>query len=308
MKLKNLIIGACAVAAVAVVADMAVGKVFDRLTSTAKGGETGKHNYINRVSTDSVMVFGSSRAAHHYNTPLMADSLGTTAYNCGIDGNGIVLAYMMLNNIIQRGHRPALVVYDLYWEFDYTSNTKGADNLSYLAHMRPFYALPGIKDVFAEVAPSETLKMRSNAYRYNYRFIQIVSDNLAPKRGNVMGYVPLSGEIKTEFVNNKTMGAVDSLKLKYLHKFVDLCRSNRVPLMLVMSPYYHRADTTKIIEPVRDLTHTPGVVFINQYNVPEYQGVDSLFDDPNHLNDRGATKFTRSLLPVMQATMRRGAE
>lgn len=306
MKLSRLIVSVLAVAAVCLGADFLVGKLFDRLVSTARGGDTAKHHYINCITTDSVLIFGSSRAAHHYDAPLLADSLATTVYNCGIDGQGAILNYMMLNNIIRRGHHPALIIYEITPDFDYLTKRRGADNPDFLAHMRPFYALPGIKEVFADVAPSERLKMMLNTYRYNHRFVQIASDNVRPKQSHQLGYAPLSGQITTEFKNDTLHRDIDTVKIKYLTAFIDLCAEARVPLVLVLSPFYHPVDSRAMLAPVSDMIAAKGVTLLDFYSHPDFLQRDSLFTDPSHLNSTGATHFTRLLIPSIKNYMVKG--
>ena len=69
--------------ALILVVDVVVGKVFAYMVDNAKGGDNGRNNYIcNTVNAD-VLVFGSSRAFHHYNPIIIEDYLGKSCYNCG---------------------------------------------------------------------------------------------------------------------------------------------------------------------------------------------------------------------------------
>lgn len=49
--------------------------------------------YIANKATDDIIILGSSSATHHYVLQIIEDSLGLSCYNCGEEGNGVVLAY-----------------------------------------------------------------------------------------------------------------------------------------------------------------------------------------------------------------------
>ena len=75
------------------IVDVAVGKTFSYLLDHVKGGDNGRNNYICDSLRTDILVFGSSRAIHHYNPLILTDSLGLSCYNCGQDGNGSILNY-----------------------------------------------------------------------------------------------------------------------------------------------------------------------------------------------------------------------
>lgn len=94
--------------------DVAVGGTLSHMVSQTKGGENGRNNYIcDEVNAD-ILIFGSSWAIHHYNPVILSDSLGMTCYNCGMDGNGIILNYGRYQMICQR-YLPKVIITDVYF-------------------------------------------------------------------------------------------------------------------------------------------------------------------------------------------------
>ena len=78
---KYLVIVALVIVAVICV-DKAVGKVLDYLyDSIPVTVDSGKRNFALRELEADVVVVGSSRAAHHYVSTKIADSLAMTTYN-----------------------------------------------------------------------------------------------------------------------------------------------------------------------------------------------------------------------------------
>ncbi len=152
--------------------DVLFGKAFDYLAFHAKGGDNRRNNVICNEVNDDILIFGSSHALHHYNPIIITDSLGMSCYNCGQDGNGSILNYGIYQLIIQRYH-PKVLIYDIMPSFDLLA---GEDNHKYLGNLRPYYNRKGIPEIFESVDDTEKYKMRSQMYRYNAKFVQIVSD------------------------------------------------------------------------------------------------------------------------------------
>ena len=242
-----------------VIFDVLFGLGFEFLLQNAKGGDSKRNNYIcNEVGAD-VLIFGSSRAFHHYNPVIISDSLGMTCYNCGQDGNGSILNYGRYQLICQRYH-PQVLIYDLYPLFDLFAKD---DNHKYLGHLRPYYDRNGIAEIFESVDETEKFKMKSNLYRYNSKFVQILSDNIIPQQSDgIQGFRPLNLEMDSLLVRkNKEHKDVDysfdSLKINYLKRLVEL--SNDTKIIFVVSPYWNGMDTTslQIVKP-----------FCQEHNIP----------------------------------------
>ncbi len=81
------------------VIDISVGLAGDYLVSHVKSGDAKRTNDLAMVDKHDVLILGSSRARHHYDTPFLSDTLGLDVYNAGYDGNGVVLAYGLLEMI-----------------------------------------------------------------------------------------------------------------------------------------------------------------------------------------------------------------
>ncbi|MBO4659033.1 MAG: hypothetical protein J5637_05370 [Prevotella sp.] len=223
-----------------------------------------------------------------------------TCYNCGQDGNGILLDYGRLL-LINRRHVPKYVVVDITPKYDLLSTKDGYD----MGWLRPYYYdVKGIRDLFADVDDKERYKMLSSSYRYNsFFFMRLVSWLFGKTEVDTdNGFVAK----KARFNRMKTTNMkeypleYDSLKLKYLSKFID--QASGSSLVFVVSPvwYDQKTRTDKEIKPLRALCEQKGIPLFDFTNHPKYMGNDSLFCDGTHLNHLGADEFSRDIVRILR--------
>lgn len=271
------------------IVDVFTGFAARYLNAHAKGGDTQNHYYIAYEMADSVLIFGSSRAIHHYNPKILEDSLGISVYNCGLDGNGILYNYGRLQSILNR-YQPQIIIYDFIPSFDMDHD----DYSKYIQWQKRLYDdVPGIKEIFHDVNPFEDIMMHSNLYKYNTSIIQMLSDNVKPQQiVSYHGFKPLV-EVMNYEVRSRSLEPQewDELKLKYFKKFIEDCKLNNINLIISISPWYKAVDSNEYANmfalckdynlPVIDLLADPSISQNPQF-----------FSDASHLNSAGADIFT----------------
>lgn len=292
---------AAAVVLTLIVLDLAFGLAMKYVANHAKGGDTYNLNYINRHFNASLAIFGSSRANHHYVSQVFEDSLGLSAYNCGVDGNGILLAYCFLNNIISEGKAPQVVIYDFFPEYDLYDN---GDHQKALTRIKPFYDIDGMKEIIDDLSENEYIKLHLGTYRYNSEFIQMLSDAVAPKQVVVKGYKPMQGTMATDFVkaDNGTKPVIDPVKVKYLNKFIELCSRHSITLVFVTSPVFNgsNGDNLKLLR----LYGGNDLSLIEMSDHPRFLHNKDLFVDTQHMNSAGAELFSSMLVDSLRSRLR----
>lgn len=275
--------------------DVVAGKGFAYMVAHAKGGDNGRNNYIcNEIKTD-VLVFGSSRAIHHFNPAIIEDSLGMSCYNCGQNGNGVILNYARFQLICHR-YTPKLIVYDVTSGFDLLA---GDDNHKYLGWLKAYYDKPGIADVFESVDSTEKYKMLCQMYRYNTKFIQVISDYIHPLQDDAYaGFRPLKGEMDAMKVSKpviKDHYDFDPLKIAYMKKFVELAKANNIELVFTVSPMWAGMDAAQL-SPLKEICHQNGIRLLDYSSDTNYLHNNTLFKDGAHLNSRGADQFSKDFV------------
>lgn len=289
--------------ALVVVMDFAFDKTFSFLRSHAMGGSTANCEYIANRCTDDIIILGSSRATHHYVPQIIEDSLGVSCYNCGEEGNGIVLAYGRLNMLVER-YRSKLVVYDVTPGFDYGSEDS---NTKYLGYLRAYYDKHRLKEIFDDFDDTFSfIKMKSKMYQNTTRVLPYLYDNLV-YRDNRRGYDPLFGQLDISTIKAGPKGdgvnEVDNLKLEYVSKLIKLLESKRIPLVFTISPWYDYGDNLSEFEPLIRVCEKDSIPIINNLNNPLISQKANLFQDECHLNNEGAVAYTQILVPYIRDLM-----
>lgn len=270
--------------------DFLFGIACQYMNSHSKGGGVKSRFYVCKESKEDVLVFGSSRAKHHYVPNVIEDSLGLTCYNTGEDGNGIIYCYGVLKMITQR-YKPKMIIYDVS-EFDVRKD----DNTKYLDLLKAYYDEPGIDSIFWFVEPKTRLMMLSSLYRYNTTCLRLFGNFIYPVTNYSKGYSALRKtmdyEPEIKGVVSKEIQEVDEIKIYYFEQFIKLVKLNNIELICCVSPFYHKTADVRYCEQI--------IKLCNKYEIPFYNfGTSSLlsqnkqfFNDRNHLNDTGAHFYT----------------
>ncbi len=291
--MKKIIINILIFFGIVAVVDVAAGKVFWYLQSTKAGGGTGSEYYVCKEGTEDILIMGSSRASHHYVAKQIADSLGMSCYNGGQDGNGIVMQYGRWKMLSQH-HVPKVIIYDVEPSFDLSIN----DNERYIDRLKPYSGNKEVKNYVAGLFPMERWKLISQMYRYNYKFLEILSDCIRPSDVN-NGYKPLNKHIREELINapkatpTKAM-AVDETKYSQLCRLVEEVQAKGSTIIFVSSPYW-QSIATPDMSAIQEIAEKYGVTFLD-YGGSEVSNNPDWFADSMHLNDEGAGVFTRDLI------------
>ena len=285
--LRNIFLFFIAVAIV----DVLFGRVCQYMNDHSKGGGIKSRYYVCKESYEDVLVFGSSRAKHHYVPDVIEDSLHMTCYNTGEDGNGIILCYGFLKMITER-YSPKLIIYDVVG-FDMYED----DNMKYLDLMKPFYYEKGIDSIFWSVEPKTRIMMLSNLYRYNTTCLRVLGNYIHPMTNYPKGYLALNKTMDYEpDIKEESEKEIDTLKIHYFESFIRLAKSKNISLVCCCSPYYKAPMVNDNYKPIKQLCVQYNVPFLYYGALPDISNEKWYFQDRTHMNDEGARLYTSKLM------------
>jgi len=278
--------------------------IFDRVA-----GSIAKHFYFKQVAgafyrttyaIDStkadILVFGSSRANHHYVPEIFEDSLKMSFYNTGSEGNFLIYNYAVFKSIISR-YKPKLIILDInpgelfYNKADYER----------LSSLLPYYdEHPEIHSIVEMRSPYERYKLFSSVYPYNSSLLTIAIGNLEynkTRKGDRKGYLPLLNRMKEpeQLTLIKYDGVIDTVKLKALESIMFLCKKNNIKLVNVISPIYASTKFDITGKMVSELAKKFNAGFVDFSADTLFLNHFSWFQDVSHLNNEGASIFSSKL-------------
>lgn len=285
--------------AIIAVIDLCVGITGDYLQAHAKGGETRKTNDFVMNDRHDIVIFGSSRACHHYDAPFLSDTLGLDVYNAGYDGNGIVLSYGLFSMILER-YKPRLVIFDIEPAFDIYVYAGDNEHKRYISTLKPYYKNDSVKEIIKEVSVEEWYKAHSGMMRYNTTIISKALDYTKEDAINNKGFVPMKGSYtgSATVQGEGLISTIDDFKLDYVEKMLILSKSKDIHMVMVASPKYGKTSSIEL-QPVIDLCGRYNIPFVDFYADPEFMQHKEWFKEPMHLNEIGARWFTKQMIKVI---------
>jgi len=241
------------------------------------------------------LVFGSSRANHHYVPRIIEEEINMDYYNVGRDGSFIPYHYAVLCSILSRW-TPNIVILDI------TKNDliKQGDDYARLSVLLPYYEdNVSIRQVVNMKSKFEKIKLLSKIYPYNSQIFSIMLGNissLSAKKKDEKGFVGLTDGFKGDTTKTNWIEELDERKVELYKRFIGKCKENGVLLYVVCSPYYlNDTISGKSVSLAKSIAVSAGVEFIDFSNDKGFVENKKLFYDKNHLNERGAIIFTKEL-------------
>jgi hypothetical protein len=298
---KNKLLGILLFLVTIILLDVVIGRTLENFYFKEKSGV----HYLTTYAMDSteaeILVFGSSRANHHYVPEVFEDSLGLTYFNTGRDGNGIFYQLSVLRSVLKR-YKPKIVILDYFDALH--ENRADYDRMSSLL---PYYkSHPEIRDLLELRSPYERIKLLSHIYPYNSQLITILVGNLEmnkARKSSNNGYVRLDNiwgkEIDTFQLSPNS--EIDSNKYNAFIEFLELTESNHIVLFVVYSPIYCYEKNREEFQLVANIcSQYKQVTFLDYYLDEDFVSNRELFQDIVHLNHEGALLFSKKIVNIIQ--------
>lgn len=255
-----------------------------------------KLRYSLNETKEDIIILGSSRAQHHYNSTIIANKTGLTVFNAGFGGQGLKFSFIQLHEQLKR-YTPKIVVVDIAPNIllDKESDDKLNILLPYTLKSNLVYNELNRNNQFLKV------KTISNCYPYNSNIFALLKSQFLKRKGEIknLGYYPLEGIIDTISIenilsNSIEAGNIQNESLKYLDKIISLCEASSIKCYIVISPYF--LINNNLNGQIKQIKKY--IVRYNSIEVVDYS-CDSIFyqrleyfKDYAHMNNQGAKEFS----------------
>jgi hypothetical protein len=298
--------------AVVFVVDRVIGFGLEKLYFSLDRGQFAQNTYALDKASPDILVFGSSRAQHHYSSEILSNKLGLSIYNAGRDGQFLPY-YCAVQDVILQRKTPKIVILDVnIWELG-----PNEQKYSKLAQLLPYVGEhPILKKYTAEISEFENLKLISKTYPYNSTLLISVYDHLFTDKQpeDDRGYFPLIGQVSEQMFNKyKTEKAVydkkralqniqiDQHAVAYYHQFLQKTKDLNIKTYVVISPTVLKEPNTEEKSLLESIAKKySNVTFLDYATDSIYNNHYQLFADEFHLNKKGAEKFSEELAKRMR--------
>lgn len=280
------------------VLDRAIGYVIEKMFYTEKQGDFSVTTYALTKANEDILIFGTSRASHHYVAAMFKKELGLSAYNLGRDGVIFDYDYALITDVLKR-YSPKGIIIDLNSRdlmVDTTMDRKEIFTSIFLPYInKDSY----IRSLVAEESPAEVYKARiSKLYSFNSLLVPIIQHHIGVGQKNNYGYEAKKGSTlkptdKPQIINNLNYSEVPLLREEF-EKVVAVIEKKHIKLFVIISPEFrvkkYNSSTT-----ANAILHKYGLKVMDFSRSPEFNK-PQLFYDNAHMNDIGAKMFTSILL------------
>ena len=278
--------------------DYSVGNILRYFYFKQESGMPYRTTYSIEKTTADILIFGSSRANHHYHPDVFEKRLNLSYYNVGRDGNYVFYDYAILKGVLKR-YSPKIVILDFVID-EFQLNQNSYDRISVVL---PYYRThPEIRPIIELRSTYEKFKSLSSIYPFNSLVLTIAFSNAGfykKRKEDINGFVPLTKtwngviQIDTSSVKFK----LDNTKVKVYEAFIQDCISLKVKLYVVCSPYYIKSNHTNYSVLLgQEIAKRYNVMFIDYSKDSIFNFNSKLFADIGHLNEEGAKNFSNMLI------------
>ncbi|MCW3786637.1 hypothetical protein [Plebeiibacterium sediminum] len=250
-----------------------------------------------------ILIFGSSRANHHYNVKIIEDSTNLSAYNTGSDGHYIFYQTAVLKSVLKR-YTPKKIILDFNGTFEFSQQDYDA-----LSCLLPYYRTHNeLKDLIELKSPFEKYKLFSKIYPFNSLLTTIIIGNLeinkfrSVNKGAYKGFVPLTNtwEYNINIIDKPEKYNIDKHKYNAFNDFIKLCNEKNIPLTIIYSPVYFKYNKDYSIDICSEICRKNNVTFLDYSKDTDFLNNKKLFADTYHLNKSGAQLFTQKILQFIK--------
>lgn len=276
------------------------GFVYNKLYFSEKSKSQDRLIHSAIGTNEDILIFGSSRAYHHYDPEVFEKELNLSCFNVGYGGQNIYFHLALLKSALER-KKPQIVILDLmHYDFQLINNKDEDEKLGVLL---PFvHESNVIKETVFRRSSFEKIKLLSSIYPLNSKQLYMLRNNLTSSRSDVKGFLGLTRVWdKPIEINEIKDFEIDANKIDAVYDFIDICLLNKIELYLCVSPHFiDFQGETKYEIISKSIYKKYKIKLMNFENDLDLIANPNLFSDPLHLNKKGAKIYSYKIASLIK--------
>jgi hypothetical protein len=280
------------------IVDRGVGSIIEYYWKAEPMGDAAAFSHAINNPKEDILIYGSSKAVHTYDTRVLTDSLSLSCFNCGREATNVIYHAAILPSAINGNHKPKAIILDLtYKEIAWRSGKYGEDVLAGIV-------LPYVltNDHFAQLAkelfPNELLKAKiSKLYAYNSLILSIIRNYSRRRNDNINGYQPLHGtRLKSDpEILTSARDKIDEYSKEKLEYFAKAITDKKIPLIVIVSPVYSLPyEDNESLRVSKQILARYNIQVWDYSSDPRYVKRENFYDMA-HMNSKGAEMFSKEI-------------
>lgn len=278
--------------------DFLWGILFLKIVDISKEGRYYKAKYTLDLTSEDLLIIGSSLGEAGYYTQIFEDSLDITCFNVSRE-NQLLPYFNAIKEATLARYIPTYIVFDIHPSF-----LQGEPNHEIVGEVfNPFYKThPEIQSILNNGSLSKKIIYLSNLYclnsSYFYLLLPFVKKGM-DREVEDKGWRPRYGTTNVSpkiTLLNPTEDLNDNA-ISEFHQFVDTLRNKGVQLIFCSSPMYNTAICeTPTIKYVKKYAKENNIPYFDYANHKELVCNNEYFKDPAHFNAKGAIVFSNCIV------------
>jgi len=277
--------------------DQFVGFLYTRMRNSSTNYSSIDYNKamyaIDKVQ-DEVIIVGSSEVNRDYNSKIIEMKLNKTCANLGRAKVGFWWEYMIIKAIFNR-YTPKILIWDIGIS---PLSQKLQDDCSDYPFIGRYIDTNVLADSLINNSRSNQLKYLSSAYKFNSYLLDYLRILYYDKKPNsIKGYNAIYDEMRKDF-KVKDCFLSEEVNYKTKEKYAEVityCMKRGCTLFCVFSPKYKKY-YSKLNPEFKQMCDSLGCKYFDFSQQELFLQNPTFFFDELHLNDKGATLFTKMLL------------
>lgn len=261
------------------------------LFKNSKSGIALKEKVVFFETNQDVLIFGSSRAAFHYDPSVLENNSNLTFYNAGREGTGVFFHYAALIATLER-YQPKKIILDVDFRDVYDRGGDFGENV--FGQLKPYYGL--VNDEFDDYImkdPIDKVLYQSNLLKFNKKFLNIITSNISSNDKTIKGFKSLNGSWDGKIQEIDESFNLSQAHIDVLDSFIVKSKQKKIELILVISPTNKKVPS-EFYEIIQKKSRYHNIKLIDFHNTKELM-LKEYFHDYEHLNQFGAKAFSSIL-------------